>query len=53
MIELIYAIVGVAFLWVPAILFFCTNIDRGICAGISCIVIVADMVFWKWIDKEK
>lgn len=53
MIELLYAIIGVSFLWAPALLFFCTNIDRGICAVISCIVIVVDMLFWKWIEKEK
>lgn len=53
MIELLYAIIGVSFLWAPALLFFCTNINRDICAVVSCIVIIVDMLFWKWIDKEK
>lgn len=49
--EILITIVSMACLYVPALLFFCTNIDRIVCAIASVGVVVADILFWKWLDR--
>lgn len=51
LLNVVIVVVTMAFLWLPAILFLCTNIDRRMCAIMSAVVVIFDMAFWKWLDR--